>query len=1097
MTKASDTQVREQALNVDCSFIVKAPAGSGKTTLLVKRYLKLLATINSPEEIIAITFTRKAAGEMVNRVLNALNEAKQYKNNEPDDQLIQLAKSALRQDKRMNWSLLENPARLRIMTIDSFANRLVRQMPWSAGFGAAPHALADDVHVYYESAARETIFTALADKYYKAIIEQLMLVFDNDFQRVSALIVSMLARRDQWQSLLIGKLSHCDARSELEKNWQQIVNYYLNNCSEKIPDSIKTDLLDCARHAAKNMSMRDSDSPICYLNDIDTFPQASIKHLYLWKGLAALLLTNAKQLRKRVDINAGFPPGKDGDNQIIKDKFKSVLDSIAQYNADTDFATIAGLPETAYTDKEWQLLVSLVDILKLSVAQLSVIFQQHGLCDHIEMATRANLSLGSLDQPSDLSLRLDYQISHLMIDEFQDTSHTQIQMFRLLTAGWQSGDGRTVFLVGDPMQSIYRFRQADVGIFLNIYKNGFENIELTPLELKDNFRSSSVLVDWVNNAFKHVFPDKDNYQTSAVKYSASKAFIKTVSDHDRVKIHPTTRQDEATQIADLIAVLLDKNDDEHKIAVLARSRSHLNEIVSELQSRQIAYHGLKLEPLSQQSCILDIRALTLAISHLGDRLSWLAILRAPWCGLSLADLTHIANHAADKTIWQVITKPPEALSASAIKRLSRFVKVMNPILNKAGKIELHFLVANAWQSLGGADITSPIEQLNIKTYLDLLSEIQTAGTIPDLVYFNQAIEQLWAACGTASASILLMTMHMAKGLEFDTVILPGLFKKPKADEAKALIWNEFSASNASPILLVSPIKIRHHDPLRYDFIRNLDQKVQIEESKRLFYVACTRAKQQLHLFVSAKPDSQSLQQTMPSLTQAVDTRTNFNDQFEQNNVSDQATSYKRLPLNYTLPEIENRTVQLDSRESTDSVIEYQWAGIAAIHIGTLIHEAIYKLAINEQNPVIDNSHYWKNKLLYLGVGGHELDEGVNKIAQAIKTMREHDIAKWILNNTHQQQKNEWALTSQTDFKLENLIIDRTFIDKHGVRWIIDYKTSTHEGGNIEGFVDNEKKRYQSQLEHYAAALRKIETNPIKLGLYFPLLKAWREWQYGS
>jgi ATP-dependent exoDNAse (exonuclease V) beta subunit len=75
----------------------------------------------------------------------------------------------------------------------------------------------------------------------------------------------------------------------------------------------------------------------------------------------------------------------------------------------------------------------------------------------------------------------------------------------------------------------------------------------------------------------------------------------------------------------------------------------------------------------------------------------------------------------------------------------------------------------------------------------------------------------------------------------------------------------------------------------------------------------------------------------------------------------------------------------------------------------------------------------------------------------------------------------------------NVIVDRTFVDADGTRWIVDYKTGTHEGADVEAFLDREQERYRGQLEQYAALLRVLDPRPIRLGLYFPLLNGWREW----
>ena len=116
------------------------------------------------------------------------------------------------------------------------------------------------------------------------------------------------------------------------------------------------------------------------------------------------------------------------------------------------------------------------------------------LQDFSEVNIKAINALDSRDEISDIALLLDYQIKHVLVDEFQDTSYSQFNLIERLISGWQQDDGKTLFLVGDPMQSIYKFRESQVGIFLNVAQNGIGSLKVKPLKLKANFRSNKVLL---------------------------------------------------------------------------------------------------------------------------------------------------------------------------------------------------------------------------------------------------------------------------------------------------------------------------------------------------------------------------------------------------------------------------------------------------------------------------------------------------------------------------------------------------------------------------------------------------------------------------
>src|SRR5271170_122240 len=140
MSTLPDAAVRETALDPSRSFIVAAPAGSGKTELLIQRYLRLLATVDRPESVVAMTFTRKAAAEMKQRIVNALAAAQRGEEvgHQNEQRTRVLALDVLERDALKGWGLLEDPAVLQIQTIDSLCAMLTREMPLLSDFGGNP-----------------------------------------------------------------------------------------------------------------------------------------------------------------------------------------------------------------------------------------------------------------------------------------------------------------------------------------------------------------------------------------------------------------------------------------------------------------------------------------------------------------------------------------------------------------------------------------------------------------------------------------------------------------------------------------------------------------------------------------------------------------------------------------------------------------------------------------------------------------------------------------------------------------------------------------------------------------------------------------------
>ncbi|MGH8369631.1 MAG: UvrD-helicase domain-containing protein, partial [Gammaproteobacteria bacterium] len=630
----ADQAIRARALDAEASFIVQAPAGSGKTELLTQRYLRLLAGVDAPEEIVAITFTRKAAGEMRSRIVKALEAAEQETPpQEPHRRHTwELARAARARDQQREWQLVAHPARLRIQTIDSLNAELTRQMPLLSGFGAQP-AIAERPRPLYQEAARRTLsLLEQGDAAQSTAIETLLRQLDNDVPRVVTLLADMLPRRDQWLRHT-GTGTDGDRRHELEQAFRHEIEHQLRTAIAAIPQRFHTELVELASHAGRFLVTQGKDSTLCACAGLNAFPSVEVAGLPVWKGMVEMLLTKTGSWRSAVDSRIGFEPKSDEKTRL--------LDLLVQLGGEESLRLslqrTRALPEPKFEDGQWQMLDALLNLLPLSVAQLKVLFAERGEVDYAEVALSALSALGKADTPTDLALALDYRIRHLLVDEFQDTSFNQFLLLERLTAGWQSGDGRTLFVVGDPMQSIYRFREAEVGLFLRAQQYGIGNVSLTPLTLSVNFRSQRGVVDWINACFGRIFPAQADVASGAISYSPATAFdAETVQP--AVKVHPAFEKDAEQEAGRVIELIRQAHQQQQKVAVLVRGRNHLTALVPRLRREGIRFRAMELERLGERPVVHDLVALTRALLHPGDRTAWLTLLRAPWCGLSLADL---------------------------------------------------------------------------------------------------------------------------------------------------------------------------------------------------------------------------------------------------------------------------------------------------------------------------------------------------------------------------------------------------------------------------------------------------------------------------
>lgn len=682
----ADRQARREALDVRRSFIVQAPAGSGKTELLIQRYLSLLATVESPEEILAITFTRKAAAEMQERVVDALRRARTGDSSELDHEKTTLAaaREVLKKDSLNDWRLIDSPRRMRIQTLDAFCAGTARALPLTAGLGGSPNTVQGaDAFALYRLAALATLDWLVGEEELGEAVEEVLTHLDNNTGAYVAYLSRMLLMRDQWLEIT-GSGDVRDSttvRARLESNIADVVRHHLQNVRRRLLETGAEGIAPLGSYAASNLiAFNKVDHPATALVDRSAIADASPEELTAWRGIADLLLTQKGEWRKSINRNQGFPPGDQGQKQ----DWLTIIDRLS---TDTELAALLqiarSLPDPHYSDQQWQVLLALFKLLPLAVSELKRLFAEQGVCDHPEVALAAGSALGTSESPGEVALLLDYRIQHLLVDEMQDTSISQYRLLETLIAGWQPDDGRTFFCVGDPMQSIYRFRNAEVGQFVQARRTGIGHLSLESLTLRRNFRSGEHLVHWFNTVFGQVFPRKDDMASGAVSYAESVP-VDALLGFGEYHVHPTFDagvDSEAKETAKIIERCLALSDDED-LAVLVRSRTQLPVLLAELRRKRIDYRAIEIDRLTDLPEIIDVQALTRACCHLGDRAAWLALLRGPLVGLSWSDLHLLVLDAASDVVWDLIRDPQRigGLSPFAQQAMTGFVTRMGDCL---------------------------------------------------------------------------------------------------------------------------------------------------------------------------------------------------------------------------------------------------------------------------------------------------------------------------------------------------------------------------------------------------------------------------------
>ena len=1115
MTTVIDQPARSRALRADQSFIVRAPAGSGKTGLLVQRFLVLLATVTQPEQVLAITFTRKAAAEMRDRVMAALaSVADQEPSEGYDRDNWRLAREVIRRDELLGWHLTSQPARLRIHTIDALATSLTRQLPWQASLSAG-YTLVDDCTPLYLEAASNTLLTLGSTETWSSAVATVIRFCQNDIARTSELLADMLSRRDQW----LRQVHRSIDREQVEKTWSQLVQRQLEIARTAVPDALIPDLIACATHAATELKVQGKDSAIQQLAGITALPGTDPSHLNQWRAMTELLTVVRENGKWRspggVNKNLGFP-NQSLEQKESKQRMQTLLERLSDEAALR--SALAGtwqLPPADYHDDQWQLILALYEVLKVATGQLMLVFKQSGRLDFTELNLRAIRALGEPGRPSELALRWDSHLQHLLIDEFQDTSRTQVELFALLTAGWQGGEGRSLFLVGDPMQSIYRFREAEVGLFLDVWQQQrFGQLPIEPIQLTANFRSSQVLVEWVNQSFPRLDLERADRLLNRVEFASAVAANKGAKSSE-VKFY-FDRNDESQQQAVAIANLVNQQRQrypEDSIAILVRSRSHLAEITPALEALGVDYQGLETQPLLTAAAVRDCLSLLRALLHPADRVAWLAIFRAPWIGLTLEDLFLLAQDAADLTLWQCMSDPQRvrSLSEDGQQRLDRIRPVLDTALATVNQQPPAIWLETVWRALNTVACYPASELLLVEQLLLETESCSSSELAARISEFESELQRSWVSNGLKQSNVVqVMTMHKAKGLEFDCVILPSLERRTGRDNPPLLRWEEVVTDGAVSLLVASRSRSAGDRDPHHHYLSLLTQKREQAEVERLFYVACTRAKKRLYGFACLKldqdgqirrPDSRSLLGHCWSMFEdSTGQYTASKDRVDQPAVhTERARKLVRIALSAKPIVAEQTRLTLPPAIAVPDTVDFQWAGESARQVGNLVHHCLQQIANQGwqrwwQTELKQRHGGWLQYLRLRGLLPPQIEDALMSTHHALQSVSEDPRARWILQ-AHVEESNEWVLIDASQVPSRRLVLDRSFIDEDGVRWIIDYKTSSHQGAGLDVFLNEEQKRYHEQLQTYARALAAYQQHPVRLGLYFPLLKAWREWDY--
>ncbi|WP_151194206.1 UvrD-helicase domain-containing protein [Cysteiniphilum sp. JM-1] len=1109
----NDAAARNEALNPKKSFIVQAPAGSGKTETLTQRYLNLLAHVEAPEEIIALTFTNKAANEMQQRIYQSLLDAQN--NPEPDEPhkklTFKLAQQALLQDKHKEWQLLMSPKRLRIMTIDAFCQSLSKQLVFETdeAFNAE---ISDTPELLYEQAIDDFINDTHQQSPFYQDVHDLLAHLDNDITRVKNLLSSMLARREQWLGILLS--SNLDDTDTIHSKKSKMI----------IESGFQALFAELQRRLSTLLNI---DQNQFTLNEILTFCDNEHDETLIdqdspifWQRLIRMLFTNDNTFRKTFNARQGLP-AKDAKAKAYAQWLISYTQSFSDNSLLDITALVAEIrlyERLLLDDQEWQILSAIARIALRLVSYLKLVFKARALLDFNEVSLQALSALGNSEAPTDLMLYLDHQIKHLLIDEFQDTSILQFKLLQMLTLEWQANDGKTLFIVGDPMQSIYRFRQAEVNQFLDVKTHGINQVALEFLQLDCNFRSHKSIVDWVNHHFCSIFPKEDDRNYGGISYAPATTLSQALNQEAiDYRLFADLTQ-EALFIADSIKAHLNKHTG-HQVAILVRTRSHLKHLVPVLKAQGVAVVENEIETFYHQPMVMDLLCLCALLNNPEQSIYWVSLLQSPLFGFSLNELQTIEQIEVNE---QQAKKPHSFYAKLAVylqmqqshphqQKAFYFLSWIKDNFFNGVRSTLIARLKIIWQALDGFSIHN--DHALFASFINLLQSHLTDDKTA-IAQFDRFIARLKRkfVSSPSQSNVLIMTIHKSKGLEFDFVILPQLDKRGKADDTPLFLHDTVRLSDGKDHLLLSPIKHSwdKETPPLFKVIQSMQKKRAEYELQRLLYVAVTRAKSML-LFTAVNENSNDLKTVnnsflallaplnLPWIT-CEDADNDISAVSADQEPKKPKPYYKVIKQiqNYSTTavpnfELDQTAVEIDNADNADKTdkendLNHPDLNELVINSDRQIGSALHQL-FNYLSSAKDNINHWQNYFA-LCLHQHAIAKAHHARAYALATEAiTNTIAQfpWIIN-THGM--HEQVMLHLNFGKTQKHIADRIIIDNDQYH-IIDYKFATPVSNeSLEEFVSTQTAAYRAQLINYQKLIaRYFRINPsdIKLSLYFPLI----------
>lgn len=1113
-TQLADKVPRSLALSPAESFHVESPAGAGKTSLLTARFIRLLAVVDHPHEILALTFTNKAAHEMRERVGSVLRQAE--KGTPAKDpwvnSLLPHAGQALKKHAR-HGHLLNSPDGLRITTFHSFCLLLVRQCPWEAQVPLEAAVASDedqsDLLIEAVRNTQQEIFARPRQDLVRQALQHRLLHMNNNWPALEAELVQLLARRD-----LLADLIH-------EVQAAPDMNYLNQVLHKRLARLVSSRLGDLGKSFAATELGPNWPYLRAYLyekrkgnsGDIPaTLPGSSWDDLPAWQAIAELCLTKTGTIRKQFAVTNGFCQGFAATQWA--EYIKGLPEKVVLH-----LQALRQLPWSDAPLTDIEALFDLILLISKAMQVYGALCHRRGVMDYVELEWAALRALGEEDSPTDLQLLLDRRLRHILIDEFQDTSRNQWRLLQHLCAGWARGDGRTIFMVGDPKQSIYGFRKAEVSIFTEAKEGlpipGQGYLKLSPLNLTTNFRSCAGLINFTNEIFGQTVMANPDTPLDEVPYQAflpapgqeaEGRIALAIFTKNNDKMPEEARIREAVWVAQE-AKRLSRQCNAQKIGILLPARTHLAAYLKALAGEGLQVQVQEGILLQDRPEVMDIFSLARALVRPHDDLSWASLLRSAWCWVGVDVLYDLSREKGITWAEKIAAFSQDMAAPEVLKTLWGSMSRQGP---EIGRRPLADLVNTIWEELAGPAAVcarfGPAGVENCRRFLHILTAAETGIPEETLIRLELLLQTAYAPPDPLAvrSPVQVMTVHRAKGLEFDFVFLPYLDWNPlggSSKESPPYLLERLPGLAGEYLIALRPDRRQKEGNKLYGLLKGIWEKRQLGESKRLFYVAVTRAKKELYLSgLATEADGQYRARRYSFLSYLLahnrpKSKVDFLiDPAPAKRAAPEISSQAELPapIPFAAEKLPYRTISPSGLKGEAPRARESWPmsaqgpeGDYALARGTVIHRLLEHLAQGKGFP-------GENALVAAiraeGIDEQTSLESAKAIRAEVEACLKEKFCAHILRPGHPFAASEWIIEDQAGpGTIRSGIIDRVVFDGR-YWWLVDYKTTPLPPDTaIAEFLRKQESYYREQLLAYREMLvrsQQVDPSKVRLMLYF-------------